>query len=123
LSIALLAAGTALAVALAVLLVRESTGDQAPRYDVSVYFSESATQADIESVGELLRSFDPDVDFMVLEIFPPIGRAVVATDYAGFCDELRSRLEGKDYVREVSCRPYEEPDTGDPDEPVSSDTP
>ncbi|MEX0799982.1 MAG: hypothetical protein WD379_02055 [Dehalococcoidia bacterium] len=122
------------AAAAAALLVacEESSGDESNGdgtggnktyvYDVRVSFSEEVTQEDMDSVGDFLRGFDPDVDFLIQEIFPPIGVAEVTTDDTGFCDALESELEGKGYVREVTCGPHvEADDSGDPDEPVRSD--
>lgn len=122
----------AAAAALLVACENESSGDESNGdgsgedktnvYDVSVGFSEDATQADMDSVGDFLRGFDPDVDFLIQEIFPPIGVAEVTTDDTGFCDALESELDGKGYVREVTCGLHvETDDSGDPDKPVSSD--
>jgi hypothetical protein len=107
----------------------ESSGDEGggengdtASFDVSIGFSETATQEQMDAAAAFLRGFDEDVDFLLLELFPPIGRGTVTTDDAGFCDAVRSEFEGEDYVRDVTCGPHVEPDdSGDPDEPVSSD--
>ncbi len=97
------------------------SGDDARRYDVSVQFTTEATQDDIFDVGEFLRTFDDDLEYLILEIFPEIGRAVVTTEAADFCQTVETELGAKSYVDDVSCGPYVETDQTDSDEPVSTD--
>ena len=95
--------------------------DDARRFDVSVQFTTEATQDDIFDVGAFLRTFDDDLEYLILEIFPPIGRAVVTTEAADFCQTVEAELGAKNYVDDVSCGPHVETDQADPDEPVSTD--
>jgi hypothetical protein len=89
-------------------------------YDVTVRFNDSAVQEDIDEAGALLRTYDSDFDFIIMEIFPPIGRAVLETDVADFCRTVTSALEGKSYVESVKCAPMLPGDFTDvdPDAPV-----
>ncbi len=97
------------------------SGDDARRFDASVQFTTEATQDDIFEVGAFLRTFDDDLEYLILEIFPPIGRAVVTTEAADFCQTVETELGAKSYVDDVSCGPHVETDQSDPDEPVSTD--
>ena len=97
------------------------SGDDARRFDVSVQFTTEATQDDISDVGAFLRTFDDDLEYLILEIFPPIGRAVVTTEAADFCQTVEAELGSKSYVDEVRCGPHVETDQADPDAPVSID--
>ncbi len=113
--------GVVLGSALAISLVQRSNADETARYEVTVQFNITVTQDDLDEAGALLRSFDDDVDFLIMEIFPPIGRAVLATDAPGFCRTVEAALEAKSYVDGASCRPWQEPDEAEPDAPVSTD--
>ena len=97
------------------------SGDDARRFDVSVQFTTEATQDDIFDVGAFLRTFDDDLEYLILEIFPPIGRAVVTTEATDFCQTVEAELGAKSYVDAVSCGPHVETDQADPDAPVSTD--
>ncbi len=115
------------AVAIAVLgtmlgltLSRASGDDGGARYEVTVRFNTSVTQGDIDEVGALLRSYDEDVEFIIMESFPPIGQAVLATDAPDFCGTIETELEAKSYVDDVSCGPWEDKDIGEPDAPVTN---
>ncbi len=98
-----------------------TSGIEGLRYEVTVQFNGSVTQQDIDEAGALLGTFDGDVDFLIMEIFPPIGRAVLATDAPDFCPTVKAALEAESYVDGASCRPWQEPDQADPDAPVSTD--
>ena len=106
-----------------------TSGSEAARYEVTVQFNDSVTQEDMDEAGVLLRTFDDDIDFLIMEIFPPVGHAVLVTDgYVGrprdasdFCQTVQAELEAKRFVDSVSCRPWQEPDQADPDAPVSTD--
>ena len=113
--------GVVLGSALVISLVKGSDADETARYEVTVQFNSSVTQQDIDEAGALLRTFDNDVEFLIMEIFPPIGRAVLATDAPDFCPTVEAALEAKSYVDEVSCGPHVETDQPDPDAPVSTD--
>ena len=83
---------------------------------MNVQFGESATQEDIDEAGALLQAFDEDIDFVIMEIFPPIGRAVMAAETADFCQKVETELGAKSYVDDVSCGPHVETDQADPDD-------
>jgi hypothetical protein len=114
-----------MAVAIVGVLAGVSSGcgsdDDARRFDVSVQFTTEATQDDIFDVGAFLRTFDDDLEYLILEIFPPIGRAVVTTEAADFCQTVETELGARSYVDDVSCGPYVDILPVDPDEPVSTD--
>jgi len=92
-----------------------SCGDGAPAYDVRIVFNETVTQEDMDEVADLLESYDEDVDFLVQEIFPPIGVARVETDVSDFCAVITAELEGRSYISEVTCAKARDdaPDGGD----------
>ena len=113
--------GAVLGTLLGISLMQGSDADETARYEVTVQFNGSVTQQEIDEAGALLRTFDDDVDFLIMEIFPPIGRAVVTTEAADFCQTVETELGAKSYVDEVSCGPHVETDQADPDEPVSTD--
>ena len=85
--------------------------------DVSVNFNESVTQDDIDEVGAFLREFDPNLEFAILEIFPPIGSATMTAEI-DVCPTIEADLEAETYVRAVSCEEYQVIDVANPDEPV-----
>lgn len=118
----------ALALALATTACGDGDGTPEPspaagdQYEVTVRFNTSATQDNITEVEALLRTYDADLQFVIMESFPPIGRALLATDEPNFCESVEAELEAKSYVDDVSCQPWEEPDLpDDPDAPVSND--
>ncbi len=121
-----MAAAAGLIVAVAVLGVVAGVssgcgaGGDAPQFEVSVQFTTEVTQDDMDEAGAFLRTFDDDLEYLILEIFPPIGRAVVTTEAAGFCRTVETELGAKSYVDEVSCGPHVETGQADPDEPVST---
>lgn len=92
-------------VGLAALLViaADALGDDGdgPQYKVRVNFGSTVTQNDINEVESILRSLDPDVDFILAESFPPIGSATVKSDSEDACKELKA-LKDKEYVAEVT---------------------
>ena len=113
--------GAVLGSGLAISLVQRSNADDTARYEVTVQFNTTVTQDDLDEAGALLRTYDNDLEFLIMEIFPPIGRAVVTTEAADFCQTLETELGAKSYVDEVSCGPHVETDQADPDAPVSTD--
>ncbi len=113
--------GAVLVTLLGISLMQGSDADETVRYKVTVQFNTTVTQDDLDEAGSLLRTFDDDVDFLIMEIFPPIGRAVLATDATGFCPTVKAALEAKSYIDEVSCGPHVEPGEAEPDAPVSRD--
>ncbi len=117
----LIIVGAVLGTVLGISLMQGSDADETTRYEVTVQFNTTVTQDDIDEAGGLLRTFDDDVDFLIMEIFPPIGRAVLATDAPDFCPTVEAALEAKSYVDGASCQPWQEPDQAEPDAPVSTD--
>ncbi len=113
--------GAVLGTLLGISLMQGSDADETARYEVTVQFNGSVTQQEIDEAGGLLRTFDDNVDFLIMEIFPPIGRAVVTTEAADFCQTVKAALEAKSYVDVVSCGPHVEPGEAEPDAPVSTD--
>ncbi len=96
-----------------------STGGAA-RYEVTVGFNTTVTQDDIDEAGAVLRAYDDELEFVVMESWPPIGRALLTTEVADFCQTVEAELEAKSYIDDVSCGPVEpgppptdEPDGGD----------
>jgi len=113
--------GAVLGTVLVLSFGRASSGDGGDQYEVTVRFNSSVTQDDIEEADALLRTYDDDLEFVIMEIFPPIGRAVLATDAPDFCQTVEAKLQAKSYVNSVSCQPWQEPDQADPDATVSTD--
>lgn len=91
-------------------------------YTVDVQFNESVTEADLDEASDLLRGYDPDAEFLILEIFPPIGNATLENDAPDFCATVEAELEAKSYVRGVECSIAVEVSDGDgdADAPVSA---
>ena len=103
-----------------------------PVYDIGVDFTADVTQADMDAVSEIIRSYDPGADVLILERFPPAASARVQykePDFcsADFCDEfcraIVAQLEAANGVASVTCAPYTSAGPDDPDKPVSSDVP
>lgn len=92
---------------LAVVLAACGSGDGAT-FDVDIQFNESVQQEDIDQVRDLLATFDAGLEFVVLEIFPPQGRATVETDDPDFCQTVLDELETRTYVDSVRCQPTAE---------------
>ncbi len=113
--------GVVLGSALGISLLQGSNADETARYEVTVQFNTTVTQDDLDEAGALLRTFDDDVDFLIMEIFPPIGRAVLATDAPDFCQTVKANLEAKRYVDGVSCGPWMGNSGGDGDAPVTTE--
>ena len=90
-------------IAALLLVVGVACGGGAPEFEVVVSFSTSATQDDIDEVGDLLRSYDKDLEFLIQESFPPTGRAFLSTDVANFCRTVVPELEAKSSVDDVTC--------------------
>ena len=94
---------------------------EAGAFDVAIDFNESVTQAGMDAAQEVLASFDPDVQLLILESFPPMGRATVKTADPAFCEMVQAKLSGLAGVRSVTCQSATAPpDDMMPDEPVSS---
>ncbi len=119
----LIAFGAVLGILLGISLILASDGNGAAEFEVTVRFNTSVTQDDIDEAGILLRTFADDLVFVNMDIFPPVGRAVVATDTPGFCQAVAAELEAKSYVNDVTCRSWAGGDGGEPDVPVSTFAP
>ncbi len=89
-----------------------TSGIEGTRYVVTVQFTTEATQDDMFDVGAFLRTFDDDLEYLIMEIFPPIGRAVLTTDAADFCQTVEAALEDESYVVDVSYVPWDESNQG-----------
>jgi hypothetical protein len=99
---------TATATATAIASPTESptpTAGGAARYEVTVRFNTSVTQDDIDEASALLRAYDDDLEFVIMESWPPIGRALLATSVADFCQAVEAKLKAKSYVDDASCGP------------------
>jgi inhibitor of cysteine peptidase len=98
-----------------------SATDGQAQYEVDIRFNTSVTQEDINEADAILRAFDDDLDFLVLESFPPIGRAFLETDEPNFCSTVTAALEAESYVDSASCGPRrDDSGGGDPNAPVQS---
>jgi hypothetical protein len=75
------------------------------QYEVMVKFNTSVTQGDIDDVTVLLRTHDDDLDFVIMESFPPIGHAVLTIDATDFCPTVEAELETRSYIEDISCGP------------------
>jgi len=119
----LMAFGAALGILLGITLIQASAGSGAAQYGVTVRFNSSVTQDDIDEAAALLRTFDDDVEFLIMEMFPPVGRAAVAAGTSGFCQAVAAELGARSYVNDVSCRPLAGGGGAGPDAPVSTNVP
>ena len=89
-------------------------------YEVIVRFNSTVTQADMDDVAEYLRTYDDGLDFLIQESFPPTGVATLRTDAEDFCATVKSGLEAKSYIDDVTCREAgEEIPVSSPDQPVT----
>ena len=104
------------------LVVGALAGSGAAQYEVTVRFNSSVTQDDIDEAAALLRTFDDDVEFLIMEMFPPVGRAVAAGT-SGFCQAVAAELGARSYVNDVSCRPLAGGGGAEPEAPVSTNVP
>lgn len=94
--------------------------DDAARYEVTVDFNTSVTQDDLAGIEPSLRAYGDDIEYVIMESWPPVGRALLATDAPDFCQTVRAELEAKSYVDRVTCEPWADIGEVDPDAPVSS---
>ena len=109
----------AIVIALALLVGAVACSGDKTAYDVFVVFTTSATQENLDEATEILRSYDDDLEFLILESLPPIGRASLETGASDFCAKVERELAAKTYVDSVTCQEREELlTTGTPDEPV-----
>jgi hypothetical protein len=119
-----------LALLVAVLTVAAACADEGEtesdgtEFDVAVSFTTEYTQADVDTVADHLRSFDPEGEFFVQESFsayPPW--ADDRCDAAAFCDTVIGELSQRPYVSGVTCTEHQDEPAGSPDEPVSTQNP
>jgi len=94
-----------------------TTGDEC---EVTINFNETVTQTDIDEAGAILRALDGDVEFIVMEIFPPIGVGRLNVDDRSQCDSAVDELRAKSYVESVSWQTFDPLGVEDPEEPVST---
>jgi hypothetical protein len=88
---------------------------------LTIDFTASVTQADIDRVTEVISSIDPLVrDILILERFPPAASATISASGSGVCDDLVARFEALPAVASASCADTAVPPV-DPDAPVTSD--
>jgi hypothetical protein len=118
----LIIAAAVLGTILGTSLTGTSSGSGGSQYEVTVRFNRSVTQDDIDEAGALLRTVDDDLELLIMESFPPIGRAVLTTDASDFCQTVETELDGRSYVDHVSCQPWERGGAANPDVPVSMDS-
>ncbi len=90
-------------IAVALSLAACGDGGSGNKYDVSVLFNETVEQQDLDEVDDLLRGYDSDAEIAVLESFPPQMRATLETNAPDFCAAVEAELEGRSYVRDVTC--------------------
>ena len=101
-------------------LLAACTGGGATEYVVTVRFNTTVTQDDMDDVDAFLRAYDEDLDFLIQESFPPTGVATLRTDAEDFCATVKSGLEAKSYIDDVTCREAgEEIPVSSPDQPVT----
>ncbi len=94
----------------------------AAHYEVLVRFNTSVEQGDIDATSDLLRAYDPSLDFMIQESWPPTGVAYLQTDTLNFCDTITNELSSPSYIEDISCGPQQVLDSDVEDlPPVSSD--
>lgn len=117
------AAGVAVLGIIIGLALANAGDDGGEKYAVHINFNEEYTEADLSEAADILRTFDPDVDMMILESFPPQGAAIIESDDESVCDAVEAAFEAKTYVRTVSCQPYVPVTDGSGDEPVSTQNP
>ncbi len=72
-------------------------------YEMTVVFNASVTQEDLLDAEDILRGFDEDLEFLIQESFPPIGRAFLGTAGPDDCLVAASLLEAQSYVDSASC--------------------
>jgi hypothetical protein len=96
------------------------TSDEAAQYEVTVQFNTSATQDDLSETEAVLKTYDDAVDYVVMESFPPVGRALLATEEPDFCQTVEAELEAASYIDGATCEPWVDSGEADPDAPVSS---
>ena len=72
-------------------------------YAVLIQFNSSATQDSFDAVAEILRGYDEDLDFSILELFEPVARVFLETDAPDFCLTVEPELDAMTNVADVTC--------------------
>lgn len=99
----------------------DETGGAVTDYEVTIRFNTQVTQDDLNETAAVLGAYDEEMEFLVMESFPPIGRAFLSTGEVDFCSKVQAEIGAKSYVDGVDCGEREDsPPSDDPDEPVSS---
>ncbi len=98
----------------------EPAGDGGSYFQVTVQFNTSYTQDNIDEAAALLRTYDDDLEFIVMEIYPPIGSAVLTLETSDECSPIEAQLKANSYVAGVTCEPWQPVDLDDPDAPVTN---
>ncbi len=94
----------------------EPAGDGSNYFQVTVQFNTSYTQDNIDEAAAFLRTFDDELEFVVMEILPPIGSAVLDLETSDECSTIEAQIEAKSYVAGVTCessQPNGEVEPGD----------
>jgi hypothetical protein len=97
-----------------------SVANAPSQYEVTVRFNTSVTQDDLSESEEVLRAYDDGIDYVIMESWPPVGRALLATDAPDFCRTVEAQLERNTYIDGVTCELWDDVGEVDPDAPVSS---
>jgi hypothetical protein len=92
------------------------------RLMITIYFSESVQQGDMDEVRALLERFGAIVPDAITMIFPPIISAELPSGDPSACKVIAGELLSKSYVRDVSCvpAPSEPPVPGDDGSTIST---
>jgi len=97
------------------------TNGSAAQYVITVNFNTSVTGKDLQKTKDFLRAYDEDMEFAIMESFPPMLPVLLTTDASDFCATIERELGVKAYVRDVTCGEWEEPDASEsPEEPVGN---
>jgi hypothetical protein len=96
------------------------TAGDAAQYEVTVDFNTSVTQEDLAGIESSLRAYGDDLEYVIMESWPPVGRALLATDASDFCRTVEAEFEAESYIDRVKCGPRADIGKVDPDAPVSS---
>ena len=48
-----------------------------------------------------------DLEFIIMEIFPPVGSALLTLETSDECWTIEAQLEAKSYVSDVTCEPWQ----------------
>jgi hypothetical protein len=89
------------------------------QYEVTINFNTSVTPDDLAGIEPLLRAYGDDLEYAVMESWPPIGRALLMTGAPDFCRTVEAELESESYIDKVTCEPWADISDVEPDAPVS----